>query len=35
MDAPDGRPIQAIPSGHVVEIPELGGLHHHHERVAA
>ncbi len=35
MDAPDGRPIQASGSGHVVEIPELGGLHHHNERMAA
>lgn len=35
MDAPDGRPIQAMPSGQVVEMPECGGLHHHYERVAA
>ena len=35
MDAPDGRPIQSVSSGHVVEIPELNGLHHHYERVAA
>ena len=35
MDAPDGRPAQATTSGHVVEFPELTGLHHPYERVAA
>jgi hypothetical protein len=35
MDAPDGRPVQGRTSGHVIAFPELGGLHHHYERVAA
>ena len=35
MDAPDGRLVQATTSGRVVEFPELNGLHHHYERVAA
>jgi transposase InsO family protein len=33
MDAPDGRPVQA--TGEIVEIEELGGVHHHYERRAA
>jgi transposase InsO family protein len=33
MDAPDRRAIQA--TGEVIEIPEVGGLHHHYERRAA
>jgi transposase InsO family protein len=35
MDAPDGRPVQRQQVGRVVEIPQLGGLHHHYERRAA
>lgn len=35
MDCPEGRPVHAIDRGRVVEIPEVGGLHHHYERVAA
>jgi len=35
MDAPAGRPIQPQDHGRVVEIPEVGGLHHHYERRAA
>jgi transposase InsO family protein len=35
MDAPDGRPVQPRDSGTVVAFPEVGGLHHHYERVAA
>ncbi len=34
-DAPEPRPIQAISLGEVIEIPEVGGLHHHYERRAA
>lgn len=34
-DAPITRPIQDSTMGHVVEIPEIGGLHHRYERVAA
>ena len=33
MDAPDGRAVQDI--GEVIEIDEVGGLHHHYERRAA
>jgi hypothetical protein len=35
MDAPDHRPVQPRESGRVLEFPEVGGLHHHYERVAA
>jgi len=35
MDAPDGRILQPQDHGRVVEIPEVGGLHHHYERRAA
>jgi transposase InsO family protein len=35
MDTPGGRPVQHQDHGEVVEIPELGGLHHHYERQAA
>ena len=34
-DAPEPRPIQARGLGAVVEIPEVGGLHHRYERRAA
>ena len=34
-DAPEPRPIQAANLGEIVEIPEVGGLHHHYERRAA
>ena len=33
MDAPESRPVQV--HGKVVEMPEVGGLHHHYERRAA
>ena len=33
MDAPEHRPIQEV--GEVIQIPEIGGLHHHYERRAA
>jgi hypothetical protein len=34
-DAPEPRAIQELGLGEVVEIPEVGGLHHHYERRAA
>ena len=34
-DAPEPRPIQEVKLGEVIEIPEVGGLHHHYERRAA
>jgi putative transposase len=34
-DAPISRPIQPAAMGHIVEIPQVGGLHHRYERVAA
>jgi transposase InsO family protein len=33
MDAPEGRAVQS--EGEVIEILEVGGLHHHYERRAA
>jgi putative transposase len=35
MDAPDFRPVQPPELAEVKKIPEVGGLHHHYERVAA
>ena len=34
-DAPEPRAIQEAELGKVIEIPEVGGLHHHYERLAA
>jgi putative transposase len=34
-DAPDGRPIEPPEAGTVLEIPEVGGLHHRYLRQAA
>jgi hypothetical protein len=34
-DAPESRAIQGLGLGDVIEIPEVGGLHHHYERRAA
>jgi transposase InsO family protein len=34
-DAPDGRPIERPEVGMVVQIPEVGGLHHRYVRQAA
>jgi putative transposase len=34
-DAPVSRPIQSAEKGRIVEIPQVGGLHHRYERVAA
>jgi len=33
MDSPEGREVHAV--GRVVEVADLGGLHHHYQRVAA
>jgi len=35
IDCPEPRPIQLPESGKVIAVPEVGGLHHHYERVAA
>jgi putative transposase len=35
MDAPNPRAVHPPDRGRVVAIPELGGLHHHYERLAA
>ena len=34
-DAPIPRPIQAVGTGPIVAIPQVGGLHHRYERIAA
>jgi putative transposase len=34
-DAPDGRPVQRLGDGKVVSFPQVGGLHHRYERLAA
>ncbi len=34
-DAPDGRPIQPVGGGKIVAFPQVGGLHHRYERLAA
>jgi putative transposase len=34
-DAPDGRPVELSEAGRIVEIPEVGGLHHRYVRQAA
>jgi putative transposase len=35
MDSPESRALQPPRLGNVVEFPEVGGLHHHYERMAA
>lgn len=35
MDCPDARPLQPPEHGAVVAFPEVGGLHHHYEPMAA
>jgi putative transposase len=37
MDSPEGRKTHAVAveRGNVVEADEVGGLHHHYERIAA
>ena len=34
-DAPQGRQIQTPDEGKIIEIQEVGGLHHHYERRTA
>jgi putative transposase len=34
-DTPEPRPIQPPGAGHIIAIPEVGGLHHRYERRAA
>ena len=34
-DTPVPRPVGGPPAGHVVAIPQVGGLHHRYERRAA
>ena len=34
-DSPEPRPIQPPEVGHVVAVPQVGGLHHRYERRAA
>ncbi len=34
-DCPEPRPVLPPDRGSVVEIPEVGGLHHHYERMVA
>jgi len=35
MDYPNIRPVHPLALGAVVAFPEVGGLHHHYERMAA
>jgi len=35
MECPDTRPVQPPEQGAVVAFPDVGGLHHHYERMAA
>jgi len=35
MDCPEPREAHSTDRGTVIELPEVGGLHHHYERVAA
>ena len=35
MDAPESRLVQRPEVGPVRKLPEVGGLHHHYERMAA
>ncbi len=34
-DTPSGRPIQLAETGKIVAFPQVGGLHHRYERLAA
>jgi putative transposase len=34
-DAPVSRPVQPVGTGRIAEIPQVGGLHHRYERIAA
>jgi hypothetical protein len=35
MDCPEPRDVHTADRGRVVETADIGGLHHHYERVAA
>jgi len=35
MDAPEPRPVQPVALGPVRKLPEVGGFHHHYERMTA
>mgnify|MGYP001813405190 CR=1 FL=1 len=35
MDCPEPRAVQPPECGEVIEVSEVGGLHHHYERLAA
>ena len=35
MDCPRPRMVQTLEAGEIVEVPQVGGLHHHYERRAA
>jgi hypothetical protein len=35
MDTLESRPVQRPALGKVVQFPEVGGLHHHYDRLAA
>jgi len=35
MDSPESRSVQPAALGMVVQFPEVGGLHHHYEQLAA
>jgi transposase InsO family protein len=35
MDSPESRSVQPPAHGKVVQLPEVGGLHHDYERLAA
>ena len=34
-DAPEPRPVQGPEEGKIVALPQVGGLHHRYERLAA
>jgi len=34
-DVPISRPVQSPEMGRIVEVPQVGGLHHRYERIAA
>jgi hypothetical protein len=35
QDAPEPRPVQGPEDGKIVALPQVGGLHHRYERLAA